>query len=519
MAKSRRTGTDRRVAHPLSGGAEVAPTGVDTSRLVSRTGALAFTLGLGIAVATNAGAAMADTGSNSSSTGNSAQTGSTSSAGTAGPARTGGNKSGTAHSGRPHKPEQSLPSSQRNKSNRVNARALTTAVPSASPDVPTATDSETQTVATSQSTPEPSGQPATQVPGLATLHPLAAPPKASYAPAKPAATTISEAVALALGPGIPFAPPADVTMGGLLAWVRREFERAFFNHNPAINYDSTSNSQGPGGVITGDLQVTDAEGDPISYAVTDGPDSGTVTVATDGTFTYTPSEALASTGGTDSFTVTVSDETGPVHVHGLLGLLGGGPAHATTMQINVSVAAPQAGVNVIGNNVNRLDIIVNQSYSDFRAAFEAAVPTMSQDVLNVILAGQPNLDALIAATNANAPYGFIRYGSIPPFSLMLSAGFGYPPEASNVVQYLVGNHLFAEEMYREDQSVMLYAPLRAAIYQDADGKTHFVIDQPSTVFDSFDNPVIEATGNQIDEKLADLLTVLGAPAPNELNPA
>ncbi|EHB43972.1 protein of unknown function DUF302, partial [Mycolicibacterium rhodesiae JS60] len=305
----------------------------------------------------------------------------------------------------------------------------------------------------------------------------------------------------------PAASPDPITS---LLRALRGLGRAFFNHNPAINYDPTSNSQGPGGVITGDLQVTDAEGDPISYAVTDGPDSGTVTVATDGTFTYTPSEALASTGGTDSFTVTVSDETGPLHVHGLLGLLGGGPAHATTMQINVSVAAPQAGVNVIGNNVNRLDIIVNQSYSDFRAAFEAAVPTMSQDVLNVILAGQPNYEALVAATNANAPYGFIRYGSIPPFSLMLSAGFGYPPEASNVVQYLVGNHLFAEEMYREDQSVMLYAPLRAAIYQDADGKTHFVIDQPSTVFDSFDNPVIEATGNQIDEKLADLLTVLGA---------
>jgi hypothetical protein len=186
------------------------------------------------------------------------------------------------------------------------------------------------------------------------------------------------------------------------------------------------------------------------------------------------------------------------------------------MQINVSVAAPQAGVTVIRDaGVYRLDIIVNQSYSDFRHAFEAAAPPLSQDVLALVMAGQPNPDAMIAATNANAPYGFIRYGTPLEYSLILNV-LGFPPEQRQSVQYLMGNHMIATGMYVEDQSTQLYAPLKVTIYADAQGQTHFVIDQPSTRFDSFGNPVISATGILLDEKLAGLLTALGAPVPNEL---
>jgi hypothetical protein len=43
-----------------------------------------------------------------------------------------------------------------------------------------------------------------------------------------------------------------------------------------------------------------------------------VTVAADGSFTYTPYAELAATGGTDSFLVKVSDYPGnPFHIHGL----------------------------------------------------------------------------------------------------------------------------------------------------------------------------------------------------------
>jgi uncharacterized protein (DUF302 family) len=69
---------------------------------------------------------------------------------------------------------------------------------------------------------------------------------------------------------------------------------------------------------------------------------------------------------------------------------------------------------------------------------------------------------------------------------------------------------------RHDPGVMLYAPLRAVVYEDREGKTHFAVDQPSTRFASFGHSDIAATGRQLDRKLAELLTVLDLPVPDAL---
>jgi len=69
-------------------------------------------------------------------------------------------------------------------------------------------------------------------------------------------------------------------------------------------------------------------------------------------------------------------------------------------------------------------------------------------------------------------------------------------------------------MYRYDPAVMLYAPLRTAIYVDAGGTTRFAIDQPSTRFASFGVPAIAEVGVELDRKLAALLEFLGAPVPD-----
>ena len=93
---------------------------------------------------------------------------------------------------------------------------------------------------------------------------------------------------------------------------------------------------------------------------------------------------------------------------------------------------------------------------------------------------------------------------------------GEPADATNAVQYLVGNPVFAEQMYREDRSSQMYAPLRVTIYQAANGTVHFVIDQPSTRFNTFDNPAIDGVGEFLDDKIANLLAVIGAPVPEVL---
>lgn len=69
------------------------------------------------------------------------------------------------------------------------------------------------------------------------------------------------------------------------------------------------------GVVTGNVGVTDPDGDSLSYAVTTPPVRGSVAVASDGSFTYTPNgravrHRTAVEEATDTFTVTVSDGYG-----------------------------------------------------------------------------------------------------------------------------------------------------------------------------------------------------------------
>ena len=66
------------------------------------------------------------------------------------------------------------------------------------------------------------------------------------------------------------------------------------------------------GVVTGQLNVTDPDGDSLTYSVTQ-PASGTVLVSANGTYTFTPNAAARSTAATTpgpdsvTFTVTATD--------------------------------------------------------------------------------------------------------------------------------------------------------------------------------------------------------------------
>jgi hypothetical protein len=73
-----------------------------------------------------------------------------------------------------------------------------------------------------------------------------------------------------------------------------------------------------------------------------------------------------------------------------------------------------------------------------------------------------------------------------------------------------------KKMYRYNPAILLYAPLRTAIVEDADCATWFTFDQPSTRFGSFSTPQITKVGLELDRKLAALLEHLGAPVPAAL---
>jgi hypothetical protein len=78
--------------------------------------------------------------------------------------------------------------------------------------------------------------------------------------------------------------------------------RTFFNQAPSMSpVQITGQSQG---LITGNLGAIDPEADPIVYSLTSNPLHGTVAIASDGSYTFTPGQDFT---GTDTFTVAAAD--------------------------------------------------------------------------------------------------------------------------------------------------------------------------------------------------------------------
>jgi hypothetical protein len=163
------------------------------------------------------------------------------------------------------------------------------------------------------------------------------------------------------------------------------------------------------------------------------------------------------------------------------------------------------------HEVHRLAIAVGPSFEDFRERYEQSVPSLDVQRFAMFVRDGADWDTVVRATAENAPHHFIRYWTIDAGALMRLAG-----DSRRCSSYLMGNHTIAERMYRHDPGIMLYAPLRTAIYEDPDGTTWFSVDQPSTRFRSFGDPAITGVGLELDHKLAALLEHLGAPVPPAL---
>jgi hypothetical protein len=163
------------------------------------------------------------------------------------------------------------------------------------------------------------------------------------------------------------------------------------------------------------------------------------------------------------------------------------------------------------HDVRRLAIAVGTGFDDFRSRYERSVPSLDVERFAALVREDADWDAVVRAAAENAPHGFIRYWTTDAGALMRLAG-----DSPRCSSYLMGNHTIAERMYRHDPGIMLYAPLRTAIHEDADAITWFSVDQPSTRFSSFGDPAITAVGLELDHKLAALLEHLGAPVPPAL---
>ncbi|OBJ15955.1 DUF302 domain-containing protein [Mycobacterium colombiense] len=161
-------------------------------------------------------------------------------------------------------------------------------------------------------------------------------------------------------------------------------------------------------------------------------------------------------------------------------------------------------LETVSHQVDRLTIPIDDTFDGFRDRYEQAVPVFQSERFDSLVERDVDWQTVLEATAANAPHDFILYWSHDFTSLMRLAG-----DRGRCVEYLMGNHTIAQKMYRYNPAILLYAPLRTAIVEDADGATWFTVDQPSTRFSSFNTPQITAVGIELDHKLAALLDHLG----------
>ncbi|GLZ50399.1 DUF302 domain-containing protein [Actinomycetospora sp. NBRC 106378] len=155
---------------------------------------------------------------------------------------------------------------------------------------------------------------------------------------------------------------------------------------------------------------------------------------------------------------------------------------------------------VTTHEVERHDVVLPSGFDEAVATFERLVPPVDLPALEA--AGTWDE---AAALTASASYGFLVYWRVDVGAAMSGSAF-----TGRAVAYLVGNHVTAERMARHDPQVMLHAPLRMLIHDDAEGAAHLVVDRPSSYFGSYGDPAIAEVGGELDGAVERLLEALKA---------
>ena len=150
--------------------------------------------------------------------------------------------------------------------------------------------------------------------------------------------------------------------------------------------------------------------------------------------------------------------------------------------------------------VERIDVVSRKSFPEVVAALEAEVPAADIAVfvrLSTARASAPEIEKVVAGMVGDLGFlTLVKLDQGPLVSLL-----GRPKKMS---VYLIGNPVLANRMYERDPGVSLYAPLRASLYEDYQGRCHFTYERPSRVVEQFDNEGIRATARILDERMESL---------------
>lgn len=156
----------------------------------------------------------------------------------------------------------------------------------------------------------------------------------------------------------------------------------------------------------------------------------------------------------------------------------------------------------------RVQLHTNARFESFVAAFESAVPALTDADAVARLADDHDWTGFVRGLQWEAPSGFVRVQTLRPDGLMRFAG---SPTASAV--WLVVNHGIGARLFRHDPATALYSPLRIEAHAAREPGTLIGFDLPSANLKGFGINKLTQAGAELDRALGDLLEDLGMPRP------
>jgi uncharacterized protein (DUF302 family) len=154
----------------------------------------------------------------------------------------------------------------------------------------------------------------------------------------------------------------------------------------------------------------------------------------------------------------------------------------------------------------RIAVPANKSFAEVLAAFEGRVPVQDVSVLNGLATSQASRQQIEDAVQKMVgDLGFMVLAKLDPGPLVSLLG-----NPKKLCIYLLGNPVLANRMFEQDAAVGMYAPLRAVIFEDHDGRTYFTYDVPSSLLGQFDNAEIRGVAAILDDRMKTLAEFLAS---------
>ena len=151
--------------------------------------------------------------------------------------------------------------------------------------------------------------------------------------------------------------------------------------------------------------------------------------------------------------------------------------------------------------VERLDYpLPSRTFDDVIAAFERAVPAADlARFAQVVATRAPAAEVDHAVRKMVGDLGFAHLAKLDQGPLVSLLG-----KSKRMTVYLLGNPVLANTMFEHRPEIGLYAPLRASIFEDYSGVTHFTYDRPSSLLQQFENDDVTAVARMLDDRMSRL---------------